>query len=315
MKVLFCGETFPRAHKILQMKAPDYEVFNCPDSQVIDLARRVDVLIPLMFRLSAEIIQVTSAKIIHQWGVGLEGVDVSAATAGGIPVCNVPGDITLNADSTAEHAIFLMMGLARRIFECREAFTSGAWGEPMGTALFGESALIVGLGKVGKALAKKLTALGMSVSAIRRRPDIDFETALGIRQAGDMSRLPELAAQADFVISTISLTPETRRMFNHEFFGTMKPEAFFINVSRGPVAHEQDLIEALERNLIAGAGLDVFTNEPLDPESPLLKLPTVFATPHVAGATRQNYEGISEAVLGNLRRFERGEKPHNCVNC
>jgi phosphoglycerate dehydrogenase-like enzyme len=131
----------------------------------------VDVIIPLMHRLEPELIAGTTARLIHQWGVGLEGVDIPAATARGILVCNVPGDATANADSTAEHAVFLMMGLARHIRECFGAFQKGLWGAPLGEALFGNTALIVGLGRVGKALARKLTAVGMTVEAISRIPD------------------------------------------------------------------------------------------------------------------------------------------------
>jgi phosphoglycerate dehydrogenase-like enzyme len=171
MKILFCGETFPVARPMLRVLLPDEEVVASPIGQVTKLGMTVDVIIPLMHRLEPELIAGTTARLIHQWGVGLEGVDIPAATARGILVCNVPGDATANADSTAEHAVFLMMGLARHIRECFGAFQKGLWGAPLGEALFGNTALIVGLGRVGKALARKLTALGMTVEAISRIPD------------------------------------------------------------------------------------------------------------------------------------------------
>jgi phosphoglycerate dehydrogenase-like enzyme len=314
MKVLFCGETFPRAPRMLRALLQDEEILASPVDQVKEQGLTADVIIPLMHRLEPGLIQGTTARLIHQWGVGLEGVDIPAATARGILVCNVPADATANADSTAEHAVFLMMGLARRIHECFGAFQEGLWGAPVGEALFGNTALIVGLGRVGKALAHKLTALGMTVEAISRIPDPETETTLGVTRTADLSGLLEMSLRADFVISTITLTEETRGLFNRKLFQSMKKTAFVINVSRGPVVNEHDLLQALDERIIAGAGLDVYSHEPLDPTSPLLSRDDVFATPHVAGATRQNYEGIARIVADNLSLFKVGKTPRFCVN-
>jgi len=314
MKVLFCGKAFPRAFELLKALLPDEEVFSCAGEHVVRLGMAADVIIPLMHRLEPELIGGTAAKLIHQWGVGLEGVDIAAATARGVMVCNVPGDVTPNADSTAEHALFLMLAVARRIHECFSAFHQGLWGTPLGQVLGGGTALIVGLGRVGKALARKLAALGMNVQAVRRTPDIETEAAIGLVGAGDMSRLYEMASSADFVISTIALTDHTRGLFNRDLFRVMKPSAFVINVSRGPVIDEVDLVEALQTGEIAGAGLDVYELEPLDPDSPLLIMPNVVATPHVAGVTGRNYDGIARVLTGNILRVKGGKAPMYCVN-
>jgi phosphoglycerate dehydrogenase-like enzyme len=314
MKILFCGETFSKAPQMLSALLPEEEILATPDEQVKEQGMTADVLVPLMHRLEPELIRGTSARLIHQWGVGLEGVDVPAATARGILVCNVPGDVTPNADSTAEHAVFLMMGLARRIHECPKAFMEGLLGAPVGEGLFGNSALIVGLGRVGKALARKLAALGMKVEAINRSADLETESALGVTKTADLSGLLEMASRADFVISTISLNDETRGLFNRELFHSMKQTAYVINVSRGPVLNEYDLLQALDERTIAGAGLDVYSTEPLDPSSPLLSREDVLATPHVAGATRQNYEGIARILADNLLLFKEGKIPRFCVN-
>lgn len=314
MKILFCGRSFPAARALLQNLLPEDDISNCPGDRVMALGPEADVIIPLMHRLEPELIARTAAQLIQQWGVGLEGVDVAAATARGIAVCNVPGDATANAQSTAEHAVFLMMGVARRIHECCRALREGPWGSPLGESLTGASALIVGLGRVGKALARKLSALGMQVEAVRRTPDPETEKALGLVCARGMAHLHEMAARADFVISTIALADGTRGIFNRRLFEAMKPSAFVINISRGGVIEETDLLEALRAGRIAGAGLDVFRNEPLEPESPLLALPNVFATPHVAGVTRQNYDGVAKIVAGNVLRVKNGETPLYCVN-
>lgn len=314
MKILFCGETFPRAPQMLRALLPDEEILTSPVEQVSIHGMAVDILIPLMHRLEPELISGTTARLIHQWGVGLEGVDIPAATARGVLVCNVPGDATANADSTAEHAVFLMMGLARRIQECFAAFQEGLWGAPVGEALFGNTALIVGLGRVGKALARKLAALGMTVEAISRISDPETETTLGVTRTAGLSSLLEMVSRADFVISTITLTEDTRGLFDRKLFQSMKKTAFVVNVSRGPVVNEYDLLQALDERIIAGAGLDVYSREPLDPTSPLLSRDDVFATPHVAGATKQNYEGIARILADNILLFKEGKTPRFCVN-
>ncbi len=154
----------------------------------------------------------------------------------------------------------------------------------------------------------------MKVRAVRRTADIETEAAIGLLGAGDMSRLYEMASSADFVISTIALTDHTRGLFNRDLFRLMKRSTFVINVSRGPVIDEADLVEALRTGEIAGAGLDVYEREPLDPGSPLLTLPNVVATPHIAGVTAQNYDGIARILADNILRVKGGKVPMYCVN-
>jgi phosphoglycerate dehydrogenase-like enzyme len=314
MKILFCGEEFPWAAPLLKKLLPEDEVLTAPKSEVHVRGLDVDALIPLMHRLEPELIARTTAKLIHQWGVGLEGVDIGAASARGIAVCNVPSNLTPNADATAEHAVFLMMGLARRIHECFKAFQKGMWGAPLGESLSDSKALIVGLGNVGKALARKLTALGMNVEAIRRTAILSGEGEPGIARTGGLPDLLDMAATADFVISTVVLNDQTHGLFNRALFHVMKPTAFVVNVSRGPVVNEQDLLLALEEGTIAGAGLDVYAEEPLSPDHPFLKTDKVLATPHVAGVTRQNYEGICRVMVENILLFKEGKLPRTCVN-
>ncbi len=314
MKILFCGETFPKASELLKNLLPEDEVTSCPAGMVSTRGLGADVIVPLMHRLEPDLIAETSARLIHQWGVGLEGVDIKVADARGIAVCNVPGDITANADSTAEHAIFLMLGIARQIHHCFRAFHEGVWGAPIGEALFGNTALIVGLGRVGRALASKLKPLGMTVHAIRRTADPVAERELGLDAVGSPEDLITMAREADFLVSTVVLTDQTRGLFNRTLFEAMKPTAFVINVSRGPVVNEDDLTAALDTGIIAGAGLDVYVTEPLPSSHRFLSMNNVFATPHIGGATRQNYLGIGEVVANNITLFREGKVPLYCVN-
>jgi phosphoglycerate dehydrogenase-like enzyme len=245
--------------------------------------------------------------------VGLEGVDLAAANKKGVYVCNIPAHVTPNAQSTAEHAILLMLGAARKVKELATAFHEGIWGAPVGEGIFGSRALIVGYGNVGRSLARKLSGLDLSVDAIKREwgPD-DGDPFIEVKARPD--QLPDLAARADFVISAASLNESSRHMFNREIFSRMKKTSILINISRGPLVSEKDLIEALEKGEIAGAGLDVFEKEPLESDSPLLKMNNVFATPHVGGVTRQNYQAMGEKVARNISLVAKGETPDYCVN-
>lgn len=314
MKIVLCGQTFPPSRDILAPLLPADEVIAVPAAQVADAATTADVLIPMMTRLDVVLIRKTSAKLIQQWGAGLEGVDIDAASAVGIYVCNVPSDETPNAESTAEHAVLLMLACARRLHSCFRAFDKGLWGAPLGDSLVGRRALIVGFGRIGRALARRLVALGMEVDAIRRRPEPGEAARLGVREVGTPSDLPRLAAQADFLVCTATATEESRGMINASTLHVMKPTAFVVNVGRGAVINEPALIAALRNGLIAGAGLDVFAQEPVDLRSPLLRMDNVIATPHVAGVTRQSYEGIAREIANNVQRLKDGETLRFCVN-
>jgi phosphoglycerate dehydrogenase-like enzyme len=314
MKILLCGQTFPPSRDILAPLLPDDEVVAVAAADVPEAAVGADVLIPMMTRLDHVVIRKTSAKLIQQWGAGLEGVDIDAASAVGIYVCNVPSDETPNAESTAEHAVLLMLACARRLHSCFRAFDKGLWGAPLGDSLIGRRALIVGFGRIGKALARRLVALGMDVDAIRRRPQPGEGERLGVREVGTPSDLPRLAADADFLVCTATATEESRGMINASTLHVMKPSAYVVNVARGAVINEPALIAALRNGLIAGAGLDVFAQEPVDLRSPLLRMENVIATPHVAGVTRQSYEGIAREIADNVQRLKNGEALRFCVN-
>jgi phosphoglycerate dehydrogenase-like enzyme len=314
MKIVLCGQTFPPSRDILAPLLPEDEVVAVPAAEVPAAAASADVLIPMMTRLDVVLIRTTAARLIQQWGAGLEGVDLEAASARGIYVCNVPSDETPNAESTAEHAVLLMLACARRLHSCFRAFDKGLWGAPLGESLFGRRALIVGFGRIGRALARRLIALGMEVDAVRRRPEPGEARQTGVSEVGQPSDLPRLAAAADFLVCTATATEEARGMINASTLHVMKPTAFVINVSRGAVINEPALIAALRNGLIAGAGLDVFAQEPVDLRSPLLRMENVIATPHVAGVTRQSYEGIARAIAANVSAVKSGKMPMYCVN-
>src|SRR5262245_6360608 len=171
MNILICTPYFPHCAETLHRYLPADNIRSCPADQVRTAATTVDVLIPAMHRVDAEIIARTSAKLIHQFGVGLEGVDIPAATARGIYVANVPGhEETGNAASVAEHAIFLMLALARKFPRALDNVQSRVFGAPLGLSLTGKTVAILGVGSIGTELAKRLRGFRMQVVGIKHHP-------------------------------------------------------------------------------------------------------------------------------------------------
>jgi phosphoglycerate dehydrogenase-like enzyme len=292
---------------------PEDEVRVCFQKEVPSQAPWAEVLIPAMTRLTPEIIQsAPDLKLIQQFGVGLEGVDLEAAAARGIPVANVPGDqAPVHAECTAEGGIFLMMACARQYNSCQATLARGEWGRPSGEALINRTALIIGLGAVGQALAARLVPLGMRVMATDAITRPETAEKLGLERLEDPSKLNGMLPEADFVISTVTLTPATKGLFNRTVFERMKPTAYVVNISRGPIVDEEDLLAALDEGQIAGAGLDVLNQEPPATDHPLVNHEKVVVTPHTAGSTRQSFDALGRAVADNVERLKKGEPLQN----
>ena len=309
MKILLCANMFPAMIETVIRLLPEDEVRVCLQKEVPSQAPWAEVLIPAMTPITAEIIQsAPDLKLIQQFGVGLEGVDLEAAFAGGIPVANVPGDqAPVHAECTAEGGVFLMMACARQYNSCQQTLARGEWGRPSGIALIDRSALIIGLGAVGQALATRLVALGMRVVATDVVALSETAEKLGLESLEDPSNLNDLLHEADFVISTVTLAPSTRGLLNHIVFERMKPTAYVINISRGPIVNEKDLLVALNEGQIAGAGLDVLNQEPPGSNHPLVNHEKVIVTPHTAGITRQSFDALGQAVAENVQRLKKGE--------
>jgi phosphoglycerate dehydrogenase-like enzyme len=313
MKILICADMFPAMIETVTRLLPEDEVRVCLQKEVPAQAPWAEVLIPAMTRLTSEIIQsAPDLKLIQQFGVGLEGVDLEAAAARGIPVANVPGDqAPVHAECTAEGGVFLMMACARQYKACQQILARGEWGRPSGEALIHRTALIIGLGAVGQALAARLVPLGMRVMATDISARSETAQKLGLDRLEDPSKLKDLLAEADFVISTVTLTPETQGLFNRTVFERMKPTAFVVNISRGPIVNEEDLLAALNTGQIAGAALDVLNQEPPAADHPLVNHPAVVVTPHTAGITKQSFDALGRSVADNVERLKKGEPLQN----
>ena len=313
MKILICSNMFPAMIETVTRLLPGDEVRVCLQKEVASQAPWAEVLIPAMTRLTAEIIQsVPDLKLIQQFGVGLEGVDLEAAAARGIPVANVPGDqAPVHAECTAEGGVFLMMACARQYKSCQQTLARGEWGRPSGEALINRTALIVGLGAVGQALAARLVPLGMRVMATDIKVRSETAEKLGLDRLENPTKLNDMLSEADFVISTVTLTPATRGLFNRAVFERMKPTAFVVNISRGPIVDEEDLLAALNEGQIAGAALDVLNQEPPSADHPLVNHEKVVVTPHTAGITRQSFDALGRTVADNVERLKKGEPLQN----
>ncbi len=268
-----------------------------------------DILIPTMSSITREILETADRlRLIQQCGAGLEGVDLAAAHERNIWVANVPTDISGNADSVAELGIYLMIGLARDVRGMARSFAARRMGEPQGRALVGKTVGLVGLGGIGRALIKRLKAFDVRLIGIKRHGQADAMEQLGLEWVGGPEDLGELLTRSDYVVLCLPVTSETRNLLNHQTLASMQHGAFLINLARGALVDRGALEEALASGRIAGAGLDVFWEEPPDPNDPIFAH-NVLATPHIAGSTDLSIQGIVQTVAENIRRVENNQVP------
>jgi phosphoglycerate dehydrogenase-like enzyme len=267
-----------------------------------------DVAIP------AELIDAAPAlKLLQRYGQHLVGVDVAHARRKGIWVARAPVILTEADRVVAEHAMFLMLALVKRYREGLLSIERGLLGRPVTRSLLGKTLGLVGVGKTGAELARLARGFGMSVIAVKRTPDPRLEEELGLAFLGTMDQLDELLGRADFVSIHLPLEAETAGFFGRREFEGMKPGGYLINIARGPIIDQDALLAALRSGHLAGAGLDVFAQEPINPADPILQLATVIATPHIAGATEEMQKRLAEIVAENIRLVSAGSAPRHQV--
>jgi phosphoglycerate dehydrogenase-like enzyme len=277
---------------------------------------KADVMLPAMSRIDGALMdRIEGLRLIQQWGAGLEGVDIAAATERKIAVANVPTPGTGNAESVAEWCVMAAIALSRRLPLAQETIrTGGTWGTPLGRALIGRTAGIVGLGGIGQALAARLRPFGMRLIGLQRRPEPALAERLGMEWVDGPERLAELLRRSDYLFLCVPLTEQTRHLIDEAALAMLPPKACIINAARGGLLSTQAMLRALQEGRLIGAGLDVFEQEPLDPASPLLGRADVIATSHIAGVTDVSYRGIARGVVANIVRILAGQPPFNCVN-
>ena len=280
------------------------DIPSTPDS-LADALREADgVLCTVTDRVSAEVIASTPrrARILANFGVGYNHIDVGAARAAGIAVTNTPGVLT---DDTADLVMALMLAAARRTGEGERLLRAGAWSgwrptQLLGTRVTGKVLGIVGLGRIGRAVAERARlGFGMKILAYSPSLNAGAEAAPGVTACDS---LDALLAASDFVSLHCPATPGTRHLINARALSCMRPEAILVNTSRGEVVDEAALADALERRVIAAAGLDVYEREP-DVPAALLRLDNVVLLPHLGSATTDTRIAMGERALANLVAF------------
>jgi glyoxylate reductase len=251
-------------------------------------------------------------RVIAQMAVGYDNIDIPAATERGIPVGNTPGVLT---ETTADFAWALLMATARRIGDGQRYIRDGQWQTwgPMvllGPDLHGATLGIIGLGRIGAAVARRAQGFNMRVLYYNPEPAPELASEVGASYAS----MDALLAESDFVSLHCPLTPETVHLISREELRKMKPGALLINTARGPVVDQNALVEALQNGVIAGAGLDVTDPEPIDANHPLVHLENVIVTPHVASASIGARNKMAELTAENLLAGLRGERLPHPVN-
>ena len=263
-------------------------------------------------KINEELFQAApNLKVVSQMAVGFDNIEIPAATARGIPVGHTPGVLT---DTTADFAFALLMAAARRISESERYVHAGkwrTWGPTlfMGEDIYGATLGIIGMGRIGQAMAKRASGFDMRV-IYHDQVEVPAAQALG----AELLPLEDVLAQSDFLSLHSPLTPETRHMINAQALATMKPTSILINTSRGPVVDPEALHHALATGEIAYAALDVTEPEPIPMDSPLLKLDNCLIVPHIASSSIATRTKMSVMSAENLIAGLTGKPLPHCVN-
>ncbi len=247
-------------------------------------------------------------KIVARDGVGYDNVDVAAASEHGVWVTIAPADELFS--TVADHAMALMLCVARKVCVADRSLRSGSWDVLMGAVLEGKTLGILGLGRIGYKIAMRGKGFNMKIiyyDAVRKE---DVEGELGI----EFRSFDKLLEESDYLVISVPLTAQTKGMVSERELRKMKKSAYLINIARGPIVDHQALVKALREGWIAGAGLDVFYEEPLPPDDPILTLDNVVLTPHIAGQSEESLEARSKVIAEEILRVFRGEEPKYAVN-
>jgi glyoxylate reductase len=302
-------------------KQKGYEVvqneFDRPvtEEELINGIKGVDGIISLLTeKIDGDMMDLSGPqlKVISNYAVGFDNINVDEATKRGIVVTNTPCDEVNEA--VAEHTWTLILSLARRIVEADESIRRGSYsgwdpGTFLGSSLKGKTLGIIGLGRIGSMVARRASGFGMNLLYNKKERDENLEKELGVK----FETLDNLLANSDFITLHVPLTDETRGMINKETISKIKKGSYIINTARGEVIREDDLVDALREGKLKGAALDVFENEPnIHPE--LIGMENVILTPHIASGTLEVRNKMCELAFNGVIDVLEGKKPQNIVN-
>ena len=307
MKIIICDPISPKGIALLQQR-PEFNVVvlpkPLPEAELIPLvADAVALVVRSETKVKAKVIEAAkSLRVVGRAGVGVDNVDIDAATQHGVVVMNTPGGNTI---TTAELSFAMLMSLARKVPQAHASMVAGKWDRKefakYGVELHGKTLGVLGMGRIGTEVAKRAIAFGMKVVAYDPYLTEDRAKAIGAEFAADLDAVYRVA---DFITVHMPVTKETKEMLNASAFAKMKPGVKIVNCARGEIISEADLIAALESNKVAGAALDVFSVEPLPADHPYRKQPNLILTPHLGASTEEAQEKcgieVAEVIAGYL---------------
>jgi len=320
VRVLFCGHEFASGYaktlEYVRAHGLDVDVERCAREDVSQRIADADVAVPLMTRLDAAALErgaAGSLRLVLQFGVGLEGVDVDAASRVGVRVGRIPSERTGNASSTAEMAVFLLLASLRRANDMAASVANRTLGDPLGRALEDCEVMIVGWGAIGAKIGERLRPFGCSMTAARRGrwEATDEARALGLRDAcsiGEEERFKEMLGTADAVVIACTQDSSNKGMIDATFLASLKKGAMLVNIARGGLFHREDLLDALNRGQLGYLASDVAWSEPVDPHDDVVKHPNAYFTPHVGGVTEFSYETMGRIMATSAAAFDRFEE-------
>ncbi|MBY6036717.1 D-glycerate dehydrogenase [Fictibacillus nanhaiensis] len=306
-------ETLSSLREVAEIGMWPFEEEAVPRHVLFQEAKKANGLLTMLSdKIDDELMaQSPSLKVIANLAVGYDNIDIDAAKKKGIAVCNTPDVLT---DSTADLTFSLILATARRIVESALYVKEGKWNSwgPLllaGADVHHKTIGIVGMGRIGEAVARRAKGFDMNILYHNRNRKLHTESGLG----ATYKEFHDLLKESDFVVCLAPLTAETRGMFNREAFQFMKKSAIFINAGRGASVDEKALIEALQNKTIVGAGLDVYVEEPIDPQHPLLSMSQVVALPHIGSASVETRMKMAELAARNIAKKLSGEEPETQV--
>ena len=309
MKVIVADKISERGVKLLKEQAGWNIVLTTKDNLVAEIADAQALIVRSATKVNADLLdKAPQLKAVGRAGVGVDNIDLEAATKRGIIVMSTPGG---NAVSVAEHAFALMLSAARQVPRMDKAFHEGRWekGSGGGTEMSGKTLGLIGLGRIGSEVAVRAEAFDMRIVAY----DPYISEAAAKEFSVELVQLDQLFAESDFISLHTALSPATQNLLNAAAFAKMKKGVFIVNAARGELIDEKALTEALKSGQVAGAGLDVFAQEP-PKDTPLAQLPNVVGTPHIAGSTTEAQEEVGTQVAVQIRDYLADGIIRNAVN-
>jgi D-3-phosphoglycerate dehydrogenase len=287
----------------------DYQVKT--EAELIEVANDADGMIVQYAEINDKVLSaLKKCKIIVRYGIGVDNIDLAAATRYKIPVCNVPD---YGVDEVSNQVITMMLCLAKKMPSVTRELRQGNWGYKSSvplTRLQGQTVGLLGFGRIAQVVARKLSGFGVRLLANDTQPNFEAAKQLGV----EFVDFDSLCSESDYLSLHCPLKEDSYHLIDEKALALMKPTAYLINTARGPIVCEEDLINALEQGRIAGAGIDVFENEPVSTDNKLLKMDNVIATPHIAWYSEQAIDALQSKAAEEVAHVLNGGKPRYLCN-